>query len=446
MVKLKEIPDKIRNFIKFITIDVWRITDSEVSKHRRRYYNFVKVIVLVVRRFSEDKLGSKASALTYSTLLSLVPLLAILLSIAKGFGFSNIVESQLFEHFEGHREILARAFNFVNSYMEQTKEGLFVGLGIVLLLYTVINLISSIENILNEIWMVKKGRTIYRQITDYLSVFLILPIFLVCTSGLSLFISTSINNIEAYELIAPIYQTLLKVIPLTVSILAFTLLFMFMPNTKVKFLNALYGGIFSGISFMVFQYLYINGQIWVSKYNAIYGSFAFLPLLMLWLQLSWLLCLIGSEISYASQNISSYDFEDDSKEISRRYYDFVLITIAAIIIKRFEKGERPYTADEISADNKIPIRLAHRIIYDLKELDIINEVKEIVDDDDRETYYQPALDINKITVGYILNKKDTKGSEEFKIDKKQKFKNEWGIILKSRKDMFLNNDTLLKDL
>ncbi len=444
MIKFSEIPEKIRTFIKFITEDVWRITDSEVSIKQKKGYNFMKIVSLVVRRFTEDDLSNRASALTYSTLLSLVPLLAVLLSIAKGFGFHNIVESQLFDNFPGQREILTQTFDFVNLYMEQTKEGLFVGLGLILLLYTVLNLISGIEDNFNMIWQVKKGRPYYRKFTDYFSVLLLLPFFLVFSSGFSIFISTMIDSIDRYEFIGPVYQYIIRFTPALVSIIAFTFLYIFMPNIKVKFIHALYGGIFAGLSFLLFQYIYINGQIWVSKYNAIYGSFAFLPLLLLWLQLSWLICLIGAEISYASQNIQTYAFEADSKNISRRYYDFVILSVATLIVKRFEKGHPPYTADDISINYKIPVRLTHRIIFDLQELDIINEVKE---NDDRETYYQPALDINKISVGYLFEKIDKKGSENFKIDNDIEFKNEWEAVLKSRNIILENNkDLLLKDL
>lgn len=444
MIKFSEIPQKIKGLVNFISEDVWRVTDFDISNTKKRGYDFVKIVSLVVRRISEDNLSSRAAALTYSTLLSLVPLLAVLLSIARGFGFNNIVESQLFDNFPGQREVLTRVFEFVNSYLDQSKEGLFVGLGIVILLYTVFNLISGIENNFNMVWQVKKGRSYHRMFTDYFSLLLLLPIFLVFSSGLSIFISTMLGTVDTYEILTPLYQVFLKLTPLFVTILAFTFLYMFMPNTKVRFKHAFYAGIFAGLAFLIFQYLYISGQIWVSKYNAIYGSFAFLPLLLLWLQLSWFICLIGAEFSFASQNIRTFNFEADSKNITRRYYDFVMLTVATLIIKRFEKGHPPYTADEISVNFKIPIRLTLRIVFDLQELDIINEVKE---NDDRQAYYQPALDINKITVGYLFQKIDTKGSEQFKIDKDIEFRSEWDAVLKTRESvMSASNEVLLKDL
>ena len=444
MLKFSEIPKKIKTFIKFLTEDVWRITDSEVSGKQRQGYHFMKIISLVARRFSEDNLSNRAAALTYSTLLSLVPLLAVLLSIARGFGFNNIVESQLFDNFPGQREVLTKAFEFVNSYLAQSKEGLFVGLGVVLLLYTVFNLISGIEKNFNWVWQVKNGRPYHRMFTDYFSFLLLLPVFLTFSSGLSIFISTMLDTIDKYEVLTPVFQIFLKLTPFFITILAFIFLYMFMPNTKVQFKHAFYAGFFAGLAFLLFQYLYISGQIWVSKYNAIYGSFAFLPLLLLWLQLSWLICLIGAEFSFASQNIRTFNFETDSKNITRRYYDFVMLTVATLIIKRFEKGHPPYTADEISLNFKIPIRLTHKVLFNLHELEIINEVKE---KDDRTTYYQPALDINKITVGYLFQKIDAKGSEKFKIDKDIEFHAEWQAVLKTREGMMsTSGNTLLKDL
>jgi membrane protein len=440
--KFKEIPVYIRQFWKFVSEDIWRAVPQELSNKKRRGYTVLKVISLAIKRFDADHLPKSASALTYSTFLSLIPLLAVLLAVAKGFGFRNIMESQLFEYFPGQKEVLMRVFTFVDTYMQHTST-VFLGLGLLLLFYTVYNLISNIENTFNMIWQVPKGRPVFRRFTDYFSMFLLIPIFLVSSSAISLFFATTFTTIKTYYLLAPIYEIIITVAPILISILVFTALYMFMPNTKVQFRHALYAGIFAAIGFQFFQYLYITGQIWVSKYNAIYGSFALIPLLLLWMQLSWVICLIGAEIAYAGQNVQNFEFETDVKNISRRYFDFLTLTIAALIMKRFEKGEKPYTAMDISNKYKMPIRLTKRIINSLIELEIINEVK----DENDYPNYQPAMDINKITVEYLLNKVDQNGSERFKIDNKEKFHPEWETILQTRIDMFNSNrDLLVKDL
>ena len=440
---IKNIPQSVNNFLKFIAEDIWRATPQELSNQKRKGYTVLKVISLAIKRYREDNLQRNASALTYSTFLSLIPLLAVLLAIAKGFGFRTIVESQLFQYFPGQRDILNKIFEFVDSYMQHTHEGWFLGFGLLLLFYTVYSLVGNIENTFNMIWQVPRGRSVGRRFTDYFSAFLLIPVFLVCSSGISIWTSAVMDTLLEYQVIGPVYKLWGSIAPLLINILLFTALYLFMPNTKVQFKHALYGGIFAAIGFQIFQYLYINGQMWVSRYNAIYGSFALLPLLLLWMQLSWVICLIGAEIAYAGQNVQNYEYERDSKNISRRYLDFVTLVIAYLIIKRFENGETPYTDIEISAHYKIPIRLTKRVLYLLVDIGLVNEMK----NEAQYANYQPAMDINQITVECLFSRIDRKGSENFKIDSKHQFHPEWEAILQSRMDMYANNrDLLVKDL
>ncbi len=432
--------------IRFVTYDIWRITENEVSGLKEIYINIIKTIILAVRGFQSENLQTKASALTYSTLLSIVPLLAVLLGIAKGFGFQGTVRQELFDYFPGHEMELNKAFEFVESYLAQTQGGVIIGVGLILLFYTVINLISSVEDTFNDIWQIQKSRPWYRKISDYLALFLVLPVLMTASSGLSIFMSTLQNSfLGQYLFFTPLMELFLHIAPYIITTFAFTGLYVSLPNTKVRFMNGLVAGFIAGCAFQLFQFIYISGQIWVSKYNAIYGSFAALPLLLLWLQLSWLICLFGAELSYASQNVKKFSFERDSKNISRRYKDFLTLLIASLIIKRFVNGPPPYTADELSNAYRIPIRITTQILYLLTELNIIIEVN--YGNDDRVAYYQPAIDVNKITVSYLLTRMDEYGSENFKIDTSQLFCKEWKALLKTREDMIkANNNILLKDL
>ena len=432
--------------IRFVTYDIWRITENEVSGLKEIYINIIKTVILAVRGFQSENLQTKPSALTYSTLLSIVPLLAVLLGIAKGFGFQGTVRQELFDYFPGHEMELNKAFEFVESYLAQAQGGVIIGVGLILLFYTVINLISSVEDTFNDIWQIQKSRPWYRKISDYLALFLVLPVLMTASSGLSIFMSTLQNSfLGQYLFFTPLVELFLHIAPYIITTLAFTGLYVSLPNTKVRFVNGLVAGFIAGCAFQLFQFIYISGQIWVSKYNAIYGSFAALPLLLLWLQLSWLICLFGAELSYASQNVKKFSFERDSKSISRRYKDFLTLLIASLIVKRFVKGEKPYAAAEISEAYRIPIRITTQILYLLTELNIIIEVN--YGNDDRVAYYQPAIDVNKITVSYLLTRMDEYGSENFKIDTSKLFSKEWKALLKTREDMIKANDNiLLKDL
>jgi membrane protein len=432
--------------IRFITDDIWRITENELSGLKRCCIYLVKTLLLAIRGFRQEDLQTRASALTYTTLLAIVPLLAVMVGIAGGFGFAETVRNSLYVYFPGQRYEVDTAMGFAENYLSMAKGGLFLGIGLTLLFYTVINLISSVEDTFNTIWQIRKSRPWHRKITDYLALFVILPALMTLSSGVSIFLSTLKGTfLSQYVFFTPVADFLLNLSPYLITTLVFTVLFILLPSTKVRFPNALAAGFVTGCAFQLFQFLYISGQIWVSKYNAIYGSFAALPLLLLWLQLSWLICLFGAEIVYASQNVKKFSFERDSKNISRRYNDFLILLIASLIVKRFRDGGKPYTADELSDTYRIPIRLTTRILYLLTELGIVAEVN--YEGDERTAYYQPALDIHQISVGYLFRKVDEHGSENFRIDTGKAFRNEWKALLKTREDMLKpNRDVLLKDL
>ncbi len=436
---------RIASFWKFLTYDIWRITEDEVTRTTYAIYNIIKTIYLCISRFAEDRLVNKASALTYSTLLAIVPILAILFAIARGFGFDNLMESQIVNGFGGQTEATQVLLQFVNSYLSQTKSGIFIGVGLVMLLWSVLNLINNMEITFNRIWQVKKARSMYRKITDYFSMLLLIPILLVVSGGLSIFMSTMVKNIEDFTLLAPIGKFLIRLIPYVLTWIMFTGLYIFMPNTKVKFKHALISGMLAGTAYQAFQFLYISSQLWVSRYNAIYGSFAALPLFLLWLQISWTICLFGAELTYAGQNISNFNFDKDTRNISHRYREFISILIMSLIAKRFEKNESPYTAQEISEECQIPIRLTHQTLYELQEIKLIHEVA--TDEKSEDIAYQPSMDINKMNVSILLDRLDTRGSEAFKVDKDKEFSDEWEVLMKAKEEYYKGAEqVLLKDL
>ena len=182
-----------------------------------------------------------------------------------------------------------------------------------------------------------------------------------------------------------------------------------------------------------------------TKYNAIYGSFAALPLLLLWLQLSWNIVLMGVELSFSLQNIRKFYFEKETKNISRRYNDFFTILITSLIAKRFAEEKLPLTVDEISEKQSIPIRLTNQIIDLLQDLQIISPTPS--EGDDEVMAYQPAFDINLMSVKMLMTKIDSYGSENFKVDKDVEYSSHWGALMLSRESFYNDEgDQLLKDL
>lgn len=444
--RLSKLKEKISELVEFLTHDLWRVDSQDVSGKRNVFYNGLKAIIMTVRNSLDLKLNARAASLTYRTLLSLVPGLAVLFAVARGFGLDDIIKNQISTYFPGQEEIFREITGFINKSLERAQGGVFAGVGVIVLLYTVFILFSDIENNFNTIWQLSKGRTIQRRISDYFALIFIMPVFIVLNSGLSLMISSSTMYFDAFSYILnPLVTQVLNILPFFIIILVLTLLYKFMPNTKVKFINALIAGFVAGTALQIFQMIYISGQIWITKYNAIYGSFAALPLLLLWLQLSWNIILMGVELSFSLQNIQKFYFEKETKNISRRYNDFFTILITSLIAKRFAEGESPLTVDEISEKHSIPIRLTNQIIDLLQELEII--VPTPSTNDEEIMAYQPAFDINLLSVKLLMKKVDCFGSENFKVDKDIEYSSHWNALMLSRESFYsIENDQLLKDL
>ena len=433
---------RINSWLQFLTDGIWRVTEDEVTPLQQRLYACIKVVSLSIKQFDVDRITERASALTYSTLLSIIPILAILFAIARGFGFDSLVESQFRSGVASQQAELI--ISWINSYLEHAQSGIFIGVGLVVLLWTVLILTDTIERSFNAIWQVKRPRSVMRKITDYFSMILLLPILIVVSSGLGIFMSTYIKDMENYVVLAPIVKFLVRLIPYVLTWSMFTALFIFIPNTKVKFSHAWLPGIIAGSAFQAFQYFYINSQIWVSSYNAIYGSFAAIPMFLLWTQISWTICLLGAEMCYISQNLSSFNFGKETANISRRYHDFFCTIILSSICKRFAVGASAYTAEELSKEHKIPIRLTKKLLYELQDMKLILETSH--DDKSDEIGYTPAIDINVLTVGMLLSRLDSTGSEAFKIDCKH-YSSSWDALIKAREEyLYRNNKILLKDL
>lgn len=444
--KFSRLKERISDLVDFLAHDIWRLDSQDVSGKRNVLYNGLKAIIMTIRNSMDLKLNARAASLTYRTLLSLVPGLAVLFAVARGFGLQNIIKSQLFSYFPGQQEVLLQVTEFIDNSLKHAQGGVFAGVGVILLLYTIFILLSDIENNFNTIWQLSKGRSIQRRVSDYFALIFIMPVFIVLNSTLTLMISSSTVYFDAFSYILnPLVTQLLNILPYIIIILVLTMLYKFMPNTKVKFVYALIAGFVAGTALQIFQMVYISGMLWITKYNAIYGSFAALPLLLLWLQLSWNIVLMGVELSFSLQNIRKFYFEKETENISRRYNDFFTILITSLIAKRFASEQLPLTVNEISEKNSIPLRLTNQIIDLLQDLQVISPTPS--EEDDEIMAFQPAFDINLLSVKMLISKIDSYGSENFRIDKDVEYSSHWDALMLSRKSMYdFEEDKLLKDL
>ncbi len=325
----------------------------------------IKTANLAVSSFMDRGLQIRSMSLTYNTVLALVPLVALLVAIGRGFGLQNTLMEELYYFFPSQHKVISTALTFVDSYLTNATQGVFVGVGILFLLWTVVSLMSSIEDAFNSIWDVKHDRSFFQKITDYIAICLIVPILMICSSGLSIFMTTVVQDNISLPFLTPVINHILELSPLVLSWLAFSVSYAMIPNTKVNFKYAMIAGAVSAIAFQILQLLFVNGQIYVSKYNAIYGSFAFLPLLLIWLQLSWLLLLSGCVLTYALQNVYTFNFMGDSDDMSLDTRLTMAVIVMSVVIKRFLLRKKPLSASEISGAYNLPIRVVTRIVEHL---------------------------------------------------------------------------------
>ena len=419
--------------------NIWSINEKRLGSAERLLLNILKRFVITWECITKNHIMSYASALTYSSMLAAVPVMAIVFAIARGFGFDTIVETKLRSSLEGNPDIADTILYFVESYLQHTKGGVFIGIGIIFLLYTLISLTSNIEEAFNTIWFVKRSRTIYRQIIDYISVFLVLPFVVVITSGLGIFLQTFRTLLPDTQLLSKTMTLILHFSPFTFAVLAFMLLFTLMPNTRVKWRHTILPSIITGTVFMAVEWLYVHYQIKLSAYNAIYGSFAAIPLFMLWLQISWCICLFGAQFCYANQSLQTYAFERISDELSRRYRDTLILLLMSRICKHFASGLKPFTAHRLATDTHLPDSLVGILLGELTDMQLLVEIG---GDHGEEPRYLPAIDIHRITVGMVTRRIDSHGIENPSFVWQTSMP-EWDVLRSLRNK---NEDALLIDL
>ena len=367
------------------------------------------ILISLYDDFMAKRVLASASRLTYSTLLALVPILAVVFAIARGFGYSIYIEEWFRDLFKAQPDATEIIIGFVNSYLINTKKGVFLGIGLLFMLGTVLMLISTIEETFNDIWLVRKPRSMFRTFTDYMALLFALPIGIVAISGLSIWMQAFNRHLIDITIIGPLMKFSIELIPYVVLSAVFVGLYVFMPNTKVRLRSALWPGIAAGVSMQLFQLIYINSQIWVSNYNAIYGSFAVIPLFMLWMQISWTIILVGAELSYTIQNHDEFLSNSSQSELSYKTRFVLSAKIMSVICQRFAEGGQAYNSMQLKLKLGISMRVMSRLLYDLQQIHFITEIMH--DDKGEEVLYQPAEALDILTIGELHSRLAQLGSD-----------------------------------
>lgn len=520
----------LKKINRYLNHGLWQIRLADVGRPKFILLKVLRIFILSLKEFNKDKCVLRASALTYYTLLSIVPVFAMGFGIAKGFEMDNKLKAFILEKVqtkteaanpgdknvkavirdtgpdtaksvgsagkevevlirekeveilirdkvttatgtagtgEGaagnnfQEEVVGKVIEFADKLLGNVKGGIIAGFGVIMILWITIKVLGNIEKSFNDIWGIKKSRTLMRKFGDYLAFVLVSPILFIMASSMTLYLEAKIaatarpavpeTKIEAVSpsgdltppepngadadgsplgsftesegfkdleegifagsgpwgwLGMPLFF-LLKLVPFGLLCGLFTFTYIFIPNTKVHFSSALMGGVIAAGLFQLIQWVYLECNVGVAKYSAIYSGFAALPLFLVWLQTSWLVALYGAELSFAYQNVDTYEFEPDSLAISPGFKKLITLGIVHRCVRAFDRADEAPTALALSRVLQCPIRLTRQILHELVRARVLSEVKGA---QELETGYQPARNIENMSVKSVLNQLDLEGA------------------------------------
>lgn len=397
-------------FVKFFTTTIWQVRRGERSAIQWLLIRLMRTVILSVKGFAKHQGPLRASALTFFTLLSVVPVAAMAFGIAKGFGFQRRLQQELLDKFSAQQEVVEQIITFAHSLLDNTQGGMIAGIGIVVLFWAVIKVLGNIENAFNHIWGVRP-RPFIRKLSEYLTIMLIGPVLMIMSGSLTVLITSQVTafsgRYEMLQMVGPAIFAGLKLLPYALIWVLFTLVYIIMPNTRVRFDGALLAGVIAGSAYQVVQAAYIHFQIIVAKYNAIYGSFAALPMFLLWLQISWIIVLVGAEISHAYQNSGYVDETDGGRKMSISHARLLTLTICRHVVRLFQQGQPAQTTNQIATE----LNLSPALVDNLSDLLVKGNILVRIDmNSNNGGALQPARDIGSLTVNTVIAALEDVGS------------------------------------
>ena len=308
---MKRIKTKTHKLINFFSEEIWDLEMEELSKAKARFIRYAKVGIITAKTYAQQKIGPQAVALSYFSVMALVPFLAIVFGITGGLGLDGLLKEYLYANFSSNQVMIDKVLSFSQNIIDTAQSGWMGFLNALLFLWIIFRLMSGVENAFNNVWKVNKTRSLVRRFSYYVIILLLSPfVILVLFSGS--FIYTDVLeyvglNMEEFTFIKKLISWVLFIV---VATLTFSAMYKFIPKHFVKYGVALRAASISAIAFTAVQFLYLETQLLVTRLNGVYGTFAAIPLFMIWLNISWNIILMGAEISYAFQHVDNYNLDD----------------------------------------------------------------------------------------------------------------------------------------
>jgi len=393
--------------INFFKTGIWEIRLKELHPIKAFFVKYLRIMLLAAQGFIRDHCRKTASVLTYYSLLNVVPVVAVAFAISKGFGLEKMIEKQILQMAEKanwQADITNQILAFSHNLLDQAKGGVIAGVGVVLLLWTVISILGKIEESLNNIWEVKKSRTLVRKFSDYIAMMVFAPVLMIIASSATVLVASQVKVIVQKIAFLGVFSSviffLLNLLPYVSIWILLTMLYLVMPNARIPLRSAIVGGIFAGTIAQVVQWLYIKFQIGAASYGAIYGSFAALPLFLAMLQMSWMIVLFGAEISHANEHYETFGFQPDYSRASFSSKRLLTLKIFHLLTKKFSQGEKALDAIQIAELLEIPVRFVRQLLQELIDVGLVVET---TSGTKHQVTFQPGRTIENLTVKEVLD-------------------------------------------
>jgi len=367
---------------------------ASCSGIRRQLLKGVQILVVAAKDFMADRCHLEASALSFTTILSLVPFLALAFSLLKGFGVQNRLEPILLDQVAAGSEV---AVSKIIHYINNTNMTSLGAIGLISLIVTVVSLFASMEESFNGIWGVTETRSLHRKFSDYLSVSLVAPLLLLAATSITTSLQSQVlvRWVLSIEFLGDILLVVFRLIPYLIVWLALICFYLFIPNTKVRFRSALVGGIFAGTIWQLAQWGYIHFQVGVARYNAIYGTLALVPLIMVWVYTSWTIILFGGEVVCAHQTLRGWRGGLRLCS-SHSLHEYLALSLLRRIAAVFVAGDPPLNEEELAEELDVPARTVRGLLSFYATRGVLAEGA------GEPKTYLPGRDIDRVLVCDVL--------------------------------------------
>lgn len=365
--------------------------------------NIISGIQRALENYKRANSALWVTSLCFYTLLSLVPVFAILFSLGSWLGVAESIIIHLSKYSPLNEEMITFLVQFSENLLENARSGVLAGIGFLSLGWTLITMFSIVEKSFNDIWQVEKSRMILRKITDYIAFFLLFPLLILTINGGMVIIGKKLEGI--YD----ISPYLLQVIPSLSIFLFFTALYMLIPNTKVKLIPAFFSAVFTSVLFSGLQYFFIHLQVMIITYNKIYGSFSVIFIFFLWLKIMWFFIILGAHLSYFLQNKDLKSHSNDVNSISFKSKEYAGMIVIRELIRRYSNNLSPVTVKELAEKNDIPYDLILYVLTVFEKNGLAAKIINVKNED--EASFTILQNIDQINFKKVFNVLESSGED-----------------------------------